>query len=44
MSPKKLRFLYLCIAIVLIFGMLVGSQTVTANQPLPEIQVLIVPF
>ena len=44
MFKKTLRFLSLFIAIGLVIGLLANSQTVTANQPLPEIQVLIVPF
>jgi hypothetical protein len=39
-----MRLLYLIIAIALVFGLLAGSQTATANNPLPETQVLIVSF
>ena len=44
MSKPPMRLLYLIIAIALVFGLLAGSQTATANNPLPETQVLIVSF
>ncbi len=39
-----MRLLYLFIAVAMVFGLLAGSQTATANNPLPETQVLIVSF
>lgn len=44
MSKKPMRFLFFLLAIAMIFGMLASSQSATANNPLPERQVLIVPF
>ena len=44
MSKNPMRFLYLVIAIAMIFGTLGFSQTAQANDPLPERQVLVVPF
>jgi len=44
MSKPPMRLLYLFIAVAMVFGLLAGSQTATANNPLPETQVLIVSF
>lgn len=44
MSKKPTRFLFILIAVAMIFGMLASSQSATANNPLPDRQVLIVPF
>jgi murein tripeptide amidase MpaA len=44
MSKKPTRFLFILIAVAMIFGMLASSQSATANNPLPDRQVLVVPF
>lgn len=44
MSKKPTRFLFILIAVAMIFGMLASSQSATANNPSPDRQVLVVPF